>query len=187
MPATIAVLQIPDPALVLEMGPPASGKSHFCQRHFESAQIVNPDTIRGWLTGNEADQTIHRETFDMVHKMVERRLQQRQLTVLDATTVNVPGRRFVEQMAKRYATPVCAIVLDPPLEVCLERNRQRARFVPEDVIARYKEQTQKALEQLQQESVQPIYRLIDPDAVDGIRILLVPVISKSSSGYEISV
>ncbi len=56
------------------------------------------------------------------------------LTVVDATNLTLKDRRPYLKLGELYDCDVEAVRFDVPLEVCLERNRSRARVVPEEAI-----------------------------------------------------
>jgi predicted kinase len=67
-------LELPDPALVLLVGPAGSGKSTFAAREFAPDEVVSSDELRGLIGRDEADQTVSRAAFAVLHRIVERRL-----------------------------------------------------------------------------------------------------------------
>jgi len=67
-------LEIPDPALVLLVGPAGSGKTTFAAREFAPDEVVPSDELRGLIGRDEADQTVSRAAFAVLHRIVERRL-----------------------------------------------------------------------------------------------------------------
>src|ERR1035438_1473926 len=56
------------------------------------------------------------------------------LNYVDATNLSIHERRQWIKMAKSFGYEVQAVFFDVPLEVCLERNRQRDRSVSEEVM-----------------------------------------------------
>jgi predicted kinase len=53
---------------------------------------------------------------------------------VDATHLTPAERRPYVRIARRYGCAVEALHFDVPLEVCLARNRGRARVVPEQAV-----------------------------------------------------
>ena len=129
------------PSLHIMVGPPASGKSTAAQRILESlgprAMIICPDTIRGWLSGDEGCQAVSREAFQIARTLLENRLLYGVPTVWDATNCNL---RSLQELLTPLPTNanVClhCAPLSLTLEVLLRRNASRARKVPEDVVRR---------------------------------------------------
>jgi hypothetical protein len=73
------------------MGIPGSGKSHATQLFFaglEDVLIVNPDSIRGMLTGDTADQSQNAEVFKTAHRLFADGILDpgTKVVVFDATT-----------------------------------------------------------------------------------------------------
>ncbi len=84
---------IPDPSLVILVGAAGSGKSTFATRHFRPSEILSSDAMRVLISGDEADQHATDAAFGRLHRELERRLQERLLTVVDATNVERRARR----------------------------------------------------------------------------------------------
>ncbi|MEM6835964.1 MAG: AAA family ATPase [Cyanobacteria bacterium P01_C01_bin.120] len=133
----------PDIPLWLLIGLPGSGKSTWA-RSFQSAEkaitIVSTDRIRGDLFGNEAMQGPWPQVWDTVvmqFRAAIRQTQQGQLvgTVYDATNTKRQGRRQIIKTAHSLGfNRILAVWLDVPLAECLQRNEQRSRQVPVEVI-----------------------------------------------------
>jgi len=58
------------------------------------------------------------------------------VTVVDATNITRHERRAYIRIAEWYGASAEAVFFDVPLEACLERNRRRARVVPEEAVRR---------------------------------------------------
>ena len=117
------------------VGLPGSGKSTYLDRLGVTA--LSSDAVRGLLADDVTDQSIHREVFATLRYLLRRRLAlDRPVTYLDATHLTLRDRRPYIKMGRLYDCSVEAIFFDVPLEVCRERNRSRARVVPDDVLER---------------------------------------------------
>ncbi|MCI0336342.1 MAG: AAA family ATPase [Acidobacteria bacterium] len=172
-------IQLPDPSLVLLVGPAGSGKSTFAARHFQPTEIVSSDHCRAMICDDESDQSINREAFGLLHHITRLRLAFRQMTVVDATNLQDQARRPLLRMARACQFPVFAIVFKISLETCLANNRNRPhRLVTEDVISQHTEELPGAMLQLKGEGYQRIFILdelndelnIDTARVERIKI-----------------
>ncbi|MBM3725235.1 MAG: hypothetical protein FJW40_07410 [Acidobacteria bacterium] len=120
--------------IVLLVGLPGSGKSTYAARR--GAQSLSSDEIRRWLTGDETDQRYPRRVFSILRGVLRHRLEIGvPETYVDATNLTRRERRQYIKLGELYGASVEAVFLDVPFEVCCERNRARARVVPEDVMA----------------------------------------------------
>ncbi len=168
-------LVIPDPCLVVLVGPAGSGKTTFAARRFATAEILSSDAYRAQVAGDEADQRATRAAFRRLHRDLERRLADRQLTVVDATNVERAARRSLLARAVAAGVPAVALVLDLPPAVILARNAgRRARVVDEAVIqrhlARLRESLGEARSPLDGEGFLRVVVLRDPRDVDGLTV-----------------
>ncbi len=120
-----SLLDIPDFALVVLIGATGSGKSTFASRWFAFNEIVSSDRCRGMVIDAENDQSVSADAFDLVRFIAEKRLKNRRLAVIDATNVRAADRKPWIEIARRWHALPVAIVLDPGLDVCVARNKER--------------------------------------------------------------
>jgi len=126
---------LPDPCLVVLVGPAGSGKSTLAARLFAPHEILASDAFRARLGLGEHDQAVSRRAFSALHAAVSRRLAEGLLTVVDATSVWPRARRVLVQRAHIAGVPAIALVLDLPEADCLAGDRLRPdRHVHPDVI-----------------------------------------------------
>jgi protein phosphatase len=150
---------IPTDALVLLVGPAASGKSTWAAVRFRPSQILSSDAFRELVADDASDQAASRDAFQILHGVARARLQRGLLTVIDATNLQRSARKPLLALAARFGRPAVAVVFDLTLGVLLERNTRRPRTVPEDVVRRHHAQMAAAAIDIQVEG----FRLILPE------------------------
>ena len=119
--------------IVLAIGLPGSGKSAWFKK--QSIMPLSSDQLRVILADDEDEQGFQGDVFRALRYLLEVRLDlNRPLTYIDATNLVREQRRDFIEVAQRRNCSTEALFFDVPLEVCLERNRNRLRQVPEDVM-----------------------------------------------------
>ncbi|MDL5052471.1 AAA family ATPase [Desertifilum tharense] len=124
--------------LILLIGLPGSGKSTFARQliaNCPSYQLVSTDEIRAQLFGDEGFQGSWMQVWRQVEREFHQAVQQQAPTVYDATNAKRSYRQEAIALARQSGfTLITGIWLDIPLAVCLERNRERSRQVPEEIV-----------------------------------------------------
>ncbi len=162
-------LEIPDPSLVLLIGSSGAGKSTFSSSHFRPTEIVSSDRCRAMISDNESDQTINAEAFSLLHHIARLRIQQRKLTVIDATNLQFRARRPLLRMARAHNFPIVAIVFQVSLETCLTQNRARTeRQVSQEVLELHQQQLAETLLRLDREGYGQIYVIEKSDFPNAV-------------------
>jgi predicted kinase len=125
---------IPQSRIVVLVGLPGAGKSTWVAQQ-QGGAVLSSDEIRRWLSDDATNQTIHRQVFATLRYLLRRRLElRRPLTFIDATNLTRRERRPYIKIGEIHDCEVEAVFFDVPVEVCQERNRARARVVPEPAI-----------------------------------------------------
>lgn len=172
----MSALEIPDFSLVVLIGATGSGKSSFAARHFKPTEVVSSDRCRGLVSDDENDQSVSADAFDLMRTMIEKRLKHRRLTVVDATNVRPADRKGWIELARRWHALPVAIVIDPGISVCIERNRLRPdRAFGGDVVRRMAGEIRRGLRGLQREGFRRVWRLEDEATIDAATIARQPL------------
>ena len=121
--------------IVITVGLPGSGKSTYLTRLGVNA--ISSDEIRRLLADDPTDQTIHAQVFATIRYLIRQRIHAgRKVTYVDATHLKRWERRPYVKLARKYGCTLEALFFDVPVEVCIRRNKRRARVVPEAAIRR---------------------------------------------------
>jgi protein phosphatase len=171
-------LSIPDFSLVVLIGPSGAGKSTFAARHFRATEVISSDECRGLVADDTNDQEATGPAFELLQFIAEKRLQNRRLTVIDATNVRPEDRRLYIQIARRYHALPVAIVLNPGERVCCGRNDQRSdrQFGPQ-VVRNHLRALTRGLDGLKREGFRQIHRLESLEEIDDVEIRRQPLSS----------
>jgi predicted kinase len=130
--------QAPKGYVVLAIGLPGSGKTTWFGRR--GITPLSSDLLRGILFDDVEEQRYQGLVFSTLRSLLRARLIARMpMNYVDATNLSVHERRQWIKMAKSFGYEVQAVFFDVPLEVCLDRNRQRDRSVSEEVMRRMAE------------------------------------------------
>src|SRR5882757_9219260 len=164
-------IAVPALSLVVLIGVSGSGKSTFARKHFLGTEVISSDFCRGLVSDDENDQAATKDAFDVLHYIAAKRLAAGRLTVIDATNVQPEARKQLVALAREHDVLPVAIVLDPPEQVCLERNEQRPdrQFGPH-VVRRQRQQLRRGLRSLKKEGFRGLHVLGSVEAIDAVSI-----------------
>jgi protein phosphatase len=169
-------IEIADPALVLLVGVAGCGKSTFARRHFAPTEILSSDRMRALVADDPADQSASGDAFTVLHLVLDCRLKRGLTTVVDATNIEWRARRPCLVRARRRGVGAIAIVLDPPLEVCRQRDAARTeRHVGREILERQAEDLERTRQRFGDEGYEAIHVLDSADAIDAAEIVRVGV------------
>ncbi len=125
--------------LIVIVSPSGAGKSFYVP-HLEDkycAITLSSDKLRTILcNGNTNDQSKNGLVFTVLKAAMELLLEDGHSVILDTTALTVSIRADYLKVAKKLGVVTRAVYIKASIEKCKERNRNRDRFVPEDVIAK---------------------------------------------------
>ncbi|HEY7627605.1 MAG TPA: LLM class flavin-dependent oxidoreductase, partial [Ilumatobacteraceae bacterium] len=128
-------LHILSPALVVLVGPAASGKSTWARAQFAPEQIVSSDGLRAVVGEGEHDLRASTDAFAVLDDIVGRRLRRHLTTVIDSLGLDADQRGRWLRTARQAGVACVAVVFDTPAAECRRRNLGRPAPVPADVVA----------------------------------------------------
>jgi len=169
-------IQIPDFALVVLIGASGSGKSTFAAKHFLPTEVISSDYCRGLVLDDETSQEATPDAFDLVRAIAEKRLKNRKLAVIDATNVRAADRKAWIDVARRWHALPVAIVIEPGIDICVERNKARPdRPFGAGVVQRMVSEIRKGLRNLQREGFRQVWELHTPEGVEQATVTRNPL------------
>ena len=165
-----ATLRVPPSALIVLVGPAASGKSSWAARHFEGTQIVSSDTCRAIIADDESDQLASHDAFRLFHFIISERLKRGLMTVADSTALQPTARSELLKLAAQYHRPVIAVVFAIGADLQTDWNMRRNRHVPNPVLAKHQQQLRQALAVMCDEGFQQIAVMRTPEEIRRLQV-----------------
>ena len=160
MRSALTSIDVPEVGLVVLCGASGSGKSTFARRHFSDTEVVSSDRCRALVGDDETDQSVTEAAFELLHSIVDKRLEGGRLTVVDATNVKPEDRASLVELARRWDVLATAIVFDLPLSLCVERSGSRQdRRTPEHAVKRQHATLRRTAKRLRKERFTRVYTL----------------------------
>ena len=171
MRPSLSSIEVPEVGLVVLCGASGSGKSTFARRHFAETEIVSSDRCRALVGDDDTDQSVTAAAFELLHTIVDKRLELGRLTVVDATNVKPEDRASLVELARRWDVLTTAIVFDLPLALCVEHNGERQdRRTPEHAIRRQHSTLRRTAKRLRKERFTRVYTLGSASELDSVEI-----------------
>jgi alkanesulfonate monooxygenase SsuD/methylene tetrahydromethanopterin reductase-like flavin-dependent oxidoreductase (luciferase family)/predicted kinase len=125
---------IPDPALVVLVGPSGSGKSVWAAARYRPSEVVSSDQLRGVVGSGEHDLDASVDAFDLLDRIVAARLRRGLTTVVDTLGLDADRRQAQLNLARQAGLPAVTVLFDTDPAECRRRNRSRAVPVPAAVL-----------------------------------------------------
>ena len=169
-------IEIPDFSLVVLIGSTGSGKSTFAGKHFLPTEVISSDYCRALVSDDETDQGVTADAFDLVREIAAKRLKRRKLAVIDATNVRPADRKGWIELARQWHALPVAIVFDPGIDVCIERNKARLdRAFGGQVVQRMVSEVRRGLGSLQREGFRQVWKLTSTGSMDSATVTRQPL------------
>jgi alkanesulfonate monooxygenase SsuD/methylene tetrahydromethanopterin reductase-like flavin-dependent oxidoreductase (luciferase family)/predicted kinase len=129
-----ADVTLPDPALVVLVGPSGSGKSVWAAEHYSPHEVVSSDRLRAVVGSGEHDLDASDDAFALLDQIVAARLRRGLTVVVDTLGLDPPRRLGYLRLARASGRPAVAVLLDTDPAECRRRNRARDLPVPAAVL-----------------------------------------------------
>jgi F420-dependent oxidoreductase-like protein len=130
------VRNLPDPCVVVLVGPGAAGKSTWAAAHFPPSAVVSSDALRALVGAGEDDLTASADAFAVLDTVVDHRLKRKLTTVIDTLGLDPAKRGRYLARARENGMPCVAVAFDTPAAECRARNRARtAKRIPVDALS----------------------------------------------------
>ncbi len=151
------MIRLPDPCLVVLVGPSGAGKTTWAAAQFHPDQIVSSDRLRAVVGHGEHDQRATKDAFEVLELVVRKRLKRRLTTVIDSTALEPDRRGRYLALGREARVPVYAVLFAVDAQTCRARNRTRQRPVPANVMT------------AQLHALTEVQQVIDAEGFAGIR------------------
>jgi alkanesulfonate monooxygenase SsuD/methylene tetrahydromethanopterin reductase-like flavin-dependent oxidoreductase (luciferase family)/predicted kinase len=125
---------IPDPALLVLVGPSGSGKSAWAAERYRPQEVVSSDQLRGVVGSGEHDLDASADAFALLDHIIAARVRRGLTTVIDTLGLDQARRRGYLELARQSRMPAVAVLFRTDGPECRRRNRARGRPVPAAVL-----------------------------------------------------
>ena len=125
---------LPDPALVVLVGPSGSGKSVWAAAHYRPDEVVSSDRLRALVGSGEHDLDASADAFALLDQIVTARLRRGLTAVVDTLGLDPARRRGYLGLARSSGMPAVVVLAGTDPVECRRRNRARDQPVPAPVL-----------------------------------------------------
>ena len=136
-------------ALVILVGPPASGKSTWGKKFAQENNLtyVSTDAIRAEIGTGEGDQSVSRAAFVIARNRVSSALGTGKSAMIDATSVSRKARKDWINLGRGHGSFIVAVAFEVSREELLRRDAARERHVGPEIIDRFLHKYERPSEQ----------------------------------------
>jgi alkanesulfonate monooxygenase SsuD/methylene tetrahydromethanopterin reductase-like flavin-dependent oxidoreductase (luciferase family)/predicted kinase len=180
-------VKLPDPAVVVLVGPSGSGKYTWAAERYRRDEIVSSDTLRGVVGSGPHDLDASADAFDMLERVVAARTGRGLTTVIDTLGTDETRRRAWLARAREVGLPAVLVVLDTPDAECRRRNAARYRPVPAPTLAGQLKRHRDVLPQLELEGWDVVHTVTGAEAAPQVTPAPVADVAerRSSQGLKV--
>ena len=157
-------IRIPEFSMIVMVGATASGKSTLAARLFQDSEIISSDNCRRMIVDDPNNMEVSQEAFGVLHAILDARLRQRRLSVVDATNLELHHRQSLLEIARNNDCHTTAILMETPQGIIRERNPGH-KNVSEQRLRRQFQQMRRNHHGLRKEG----FRQVSPDREPGGR------------------
>jgi alkanesulfonate monooxygenase SsuD/methylene tetrahydromethanopterin reductase-like flavin-dependent oxidoreductase (luciferase family)/predicted kinase len=169
---------------VVLVGVSGSGKSTWAARHFEAAQIVSSDALRGVVGLHERDQRASKDAFAVLDRIVDARLRRGLTTVIDSTGLEAKQRAAWIATARRHQRPAHAVLLDVPERQARTRNKDREHPVPSKIVTAQLRSLAAATDAVSDEGFDAVHHLDGDEPVAVVPARFVTALATTAAHQE---
>ena len=141
-------MALPDPVLVVLVGPSGSGKSVWAAEHYRPDEVVSSDRLRAVVGSGEHDLDASDDAFALLDQIVAARLRRGLTAVVDTLGLDPARRLRYLGLARSSGMPAVAVLFGTDPAECRRRNRARDRPVPAPVLGGQLRRMRAALTQI---------------------------------------
>lgn len=169
-------ITLPEYSLIVLIGASGSGKSTFARQHFAAHEVLSIQDFRHLIGPSPSGSQTDDDALEAMNFVLEKRMKNRALTVIDAPHVTQADRKHLRQIAKKFHARLVAVVLDLPEEVCRSRNEiNPAGSVPQVLVRKQVEELGKNVNRLQSEGFRYVHHLKSVEEVEAVEVTRRPM------------
>lgn len=168
-------ITLPEISVVLLLGASCSGKSTFARNHFRKEDILSQEQFLRMVAGEDHSPRAHEDATAALNYILEKRLRNGLLTVVDGRHVSQASRKHLRQLAKKNYVPMVGIWLDLSEEVLRARlEGSGSERTSINQIRQQKEELEKYDLGMKAEGFQAVYRLRSEEEIDEVSFNIKP-------------